>query len=393
MRFLLVISFILSLNFLQAQEELTVEATGVGIEKADALQDALRNAVGQAVGVALKSETIVENFMVVSDAISSNTTGYVKNYTVVKEIPFKDRFEVTVKATITTKTLEADFNLIAKSVGGVRFLVMADPAETDADSHRDLNFAVDKINSFLAERNYRYVDNTRFQSIQKEATKMMEESNKEMTYVQRLGLMADAQFIIVLSDLKSAPVMGAFDIKKGNKVSFVAKAYDNCTSEGLGSVILESNLSTSTRETLGNRTAIENAVENDFTNLLGMVTSYIGGWVNNGTPFELRFYNTGTFRDFRDFRKKLKADKSFGGDLQITSVYNYTKLNCTFKSKADNLADKILDIADEIPSFEAKRLDVKMIYGRQISFAPQSFIITDLIEPKPNLETKVLKKN
>lgn len=391
MRYLMLICFTICATVLQAQSDVTVEAKGVGLERADALQDALRNAVSQAVGVTLSSQTMVENFMVVSDAISSNTTGYIQKYTIVKEVPLKDRVEVTVSAEVTTTTMEADFNLISKSIGGVRFLVMVDPNEVAATNVEDLEFAVTKINSFLAQRNYRYVDNSRFQSLKKEATNMMEESNAGLTYVQSLGLRADAQFIILLSDIKSSPVMGAFDIKKGTKVSFVAKAYDNCTAEGLGTVILESDTSPASQNTsLTNRTAVENAVENNFNDLLSTITSYIGGWVNNGTPFELRFYNTGTFRDFRDFRKKLKADKSFGGDMQITSVYNYTKLTCTFKSRADNLADKILDIADAIPSFEAKRLDVKIIYGKQISFAPQNFIVPKAIQPQT---IKSFKKN
>lgn len=378
MRFILFIFLIFSTTLIQAQDEVRVEATGVGIERSDALQDALRNAVGQAVGVALISETRVENFMVISDAIASNTTGYIKNYSVVKEIPFRDRFEVTVDATVTTSSMEADFNLIAKSIGGVRLLVMVDPKDLEGENANDLQFSVDKVNNILAERGYRYIDKSRFQTLRREATNMMEESNQNMTYVQRIGLLADAQFIILLSDLKTTPVMGAFDIARGNKVNFVAKAYDNCTGEGLGSVILES---LETMSNSDNRSSIENALELNFDKLLGMITSYIGGWVNNGTPFELRFYNTGSFRDFRNFRNKLKEDNSFGGDLEITSVFNYTKLNCTFTSKADDLADKILDIADEIPSFKAKVLDVKMIYGRQISFAPQNFIIPDLIEP------------
>ena len=378
MKNILLFVFLFATIVATAQETVRVEATGVGIVRNDALQDALRNAVGQAVGVALRSETRVENFMVISDAIASNTNGYIKNYDIVKEIPFRDRFEITVDATVTTSSMEADFNLIARSIGGVRLLVMVDPKDLKGENVEELQFAVDKVNSMLAERGYRYIDKSRFQSLQREARNMMEESNQNMTYVQQLGLMADAQFIIVLSDFKTTPVMGAFDIARGNSVSFVAKAYDNCTAEGLGSVILESSETTSNAD---NRSAIDNALELNFDKLLGMITSYIGGWVNNGTPFELRFYNTGSFRDFRNLRNKLKDDSSFGGELEITSVFNYTKLNCTFTSRADDLADRILDIADEIPSFKAKVLDVKMIYGRQISFAPQNFIIPDLIEP------------
>lgn len=119
---LLVASFssqLLSQNF--------VESKGTGLSRNDALQDALRNAISQAVGVNLRSETRVENFMIISDAIASNTSGYIKKYNILKEIPFPDRFEVTVQADVTTNSLEADFKLLAKTLGGVRFLVMVDP--------------------------------------------------------------------------------------------------------------------------------------------------------------------------------------------------------------------------------------------------------------------------
>jgi hypothetical protein len=233
----------------------------------------------------------------------------------------------------------------------------------------------------LAEKKYRYVDKTRFESLKKEAANMMQDKNPELSYAQQLAVMADAQFLIVLSEINTSVVMGAFDIPRGTKVSLVAKAYDNCTGEGLGTITLESS-STNANAASGLRSAIDEAVKNDFDKLLYTFTSYIGSWINNGTPFELRFYNTGTYRDFRDLREKLKADKSFGGDLEIVSALNYTKLNATFRNKADEMADRVLDAADAIPAMAAKRLDVKMIYGRQISFAPQNYIIPDLVKPE-----------
>jgi hypothetical protein len=378
--FLLFIAIIFSAS-LFAQDALEVEAGGVGMNKTDALSDALRNAVGQAAGVALKSETRVENFMVISDAIATNINGYVTSYNVISEIPFPDRFEVKVKAKVSTSPMKADFQLLSKSIGGVRFLVMADPKHAKDKNAADYDYAVQKVNNYLAEKKYRYIDKSRFESLRKEAMNMMEETDTAISYAQRLGIMADAQFLIVISDINTSTVMGAFDIPKGTKVNLVAKAYDNCTGEGLGTIVLESNSKPNVEQGAGFRSAIDEAVNNGFSKLMLTFTEYIGGWINNGTPFELRFYNTGTYRDFRDLRTSLKNDSNFGGEMEITSAYNYTKLNCTFRNKADDLADKLLDIADAIPAMAAKRLDVKLIYGRQISFAPQNYIIPNMVKP------------
>ena len=88
--YVIVAIFITTIGFCQQ----LVGAKGTGLNRADALQDALRNAVGMAVGVSLRSETKVENYMVISDAIASNTSGYIKNYTISKEIPFLKLFRL-----------------------------------------------------------------------------------------------------------------------------------------------------------------------------------------------------------------------------------------------------------------------------------------------------------
>jgi len=377
MKYKVLILFLMVTHFNFSQQ--AVEAKGTGLNRTDALQDALRNAVSQAVGVNLRSETRVENYMIISDAIASNTSGYIKKYNILKEIPFPDRFEITIQAEVTTNSLEADFKLLSKTIGGVRFLVTVDPSVQNENEKKDLQLAVDKINSFLAERSYRYVDQSRLKTLQNERSNLMQDSNPQLSYAQQLAVLTNAQFIILVSQLTTSEVKGAFDIVQGKKVGFQARAFDNCTGEGLGTITLESIPKSGT--TTSTSQAINQAVDLNFSKLIGMFSSYIGNWINSGTPYELRFYNSGSFRDLRTLRTKLKADKSFGGDLEIVSANNYTKLICTYKDKADELADKILDYADEIPTLKKQLLDVKMIYGRQINFAPQSYIIPNLVKP------------
>lgn len=359
-----------------------VTATGVGQRRDDALQDALRQAVSQGAGVALSSETRVENFNILSDAIATNTKGYINSYNIVRETPLRDRFEVTINAIVTTEAMKADFQLLAQTIGGVRFLVMYDPRKLKDDEIAEYDLAVENINAQLAEKRYRYIEKSRFDQLRREAMNLMQSMDtSEVSYVQQLGIMADAQFIIQVSGINVATRSEAFDTRTASRVSIVTKAYDNCTAEGLGTVSLDSDWRSSRISADARRAGIGEAVERSIDILLERFTAYIGDWVNNGTPFELRFYQTGTFRDFRDLRNKLRAIPAFGGQMEITSVNNYTKLNCTFRKRADELADKVLDLSDEIPAFAAKRLDVKFIYGRQINFAPSDFVMPNAVAP------------
>ncbi|NSW45441.1 MAG: hypothetical protein HPY79_06485 [Bacteroidales bacterium] len=356
-----------------------VEAKGVGLKRDDALQDALRNAVSQAAGVAISSETSMENFMVVRDAVSAKTEGYVASYNVIKETPFPDRYEIIIQAKVSLNPLKADMQLLSKAIGGVRFLVMYDARKVKPEEKPYYDYAVERINEFLAERKYRYIEKERASQLLKEAEGIYQnsETNQE-SYVQHIGMKADAQFIILISNISTSSRSEAFDTRTATKVIIEAKAYDNCTAEGLGTIALESDWKSGMDAKSTMYENIKEGVNKGITKLLYLFNSYIGGWVNNGTPFELRFYSIGTFRDFRELRNKMLSDSRFGGQIEIVSFDNYTKLNLTYKDRPDELAYKILDFADAIPEFKQKVLDVKLIYGRQINFAPQKVKVQEL---------------
>jgi hypothetical protein len=383
------------LTIASAQQTSEVDARGIGVQREDALKDALRNAVSQALGVVIRSETKVENFEVLQDAIATKSEGYIASYKVLKEGMVSGRYEMNVKAVVSLSPLRADAATLAQSIGGIRFLVMYDERNVEKEQIANYDFAAERINSFLAERRYRYIDRRRFESLKREAINMMQEDVGELTYVQQLGLMADAQFIIFISKIHINSRSEAFDTRTASRVTIEAKAFDNCTGEGLGTVILESDWKSARDLNSTLREGISEAIAKDFNKLIFTFNSYIGDWINNGTPYELRFYSAGSFRDFRDLRNKLKADPNFGGQMEILNVNNFTKLNCTFKKKPDQLADRVLDISDEVPAFRDRRMDVKFIYGRQISFAPENVTIPTVerlpeeqkAEEKPSVNT------
>lgn len=372
----ILISICVGINLLANAQESTIEAKGIGIARADATQDALRNAVSQAAGVVLSSNTTVENFMVISDAIATNTQGYIKSYSILKEQATAEGYEVTVKAVVTTLSIKADFALLAKGVGGVRFMAIYDPRTIPDNEEANFDLAIDQMNTYFASKKYRYIERTRFLQLQKEAMMLMEDRDTSgVSYAQQLAMLADAQFIILIKSIDKETKSENFDTKKTDKISIQTIVYDNCTSEGLGNQSLESNPIDATDNINAIKSGISSAVKNNMDDLIGTFSAYIGSWINNGIPYELRFYGVGGFRDLREMRTKLKSDVLFGGEMEIVGAQDFTKINCTYKKKPDELADKILDFSDQIPVLASKKIDVKLIFGRQISFAPQGLDI------------------
>lgn len=103
------------------QEEVqTVKAEGVArilqgntdIARDKAILDAQRKAVEQAVGVLMSSESIVENYDLLSDRILTQSAGYITNYQLLDERQEGNDYRVTIQAAIGVGDLEQDLQAI-----------------------------------------------------------------------------------------------------------------------------------------------------------------------------------------------------------------------------------------------------------------------------------------
>lgn len=362
-------------------------AKGVGAPRDEALKDALRNAVGQVAGIELRSQTSVENFELISDAIQTRTEGYVHSYNILDEKTDKDGLvNLTVSAKISTKPLKADGQYLARAVGGIRFLVMYDDREFDRGEKALMDFATERINQYLSSKKYRYIEKSRFEQLRAEALAVMQESDtNDLSLVQKLGLSSGAQFILMLKGYHiETKESGPFGTKSESRLVMDLKAYDNCTAEGLGTVVVEGPWKNTTEGEMNIRQELQSVIATKTDDLFEVFNMYVGDWVNNGTPFELRFMGSGGFRDLRELRQRLQADKSFGGQMELAGSDGYIAINCTFRNKPEELADRVLSLADEIEGLKSQRLDVQLIYGRQITFGPgRGGIAPSKPAPKP----------
>ncbi|MFU8844272.1 MAG: hypothetical protein ACNA7V_10755 [Bacteroidales bacterium] len=115
---LIVSAILVMAAYIAIGQEKAVEAKGIGVNRDDALQDALRNAIGQAVGVSLASESQVENFMIIRDAISTNTRGYITGYDVISETKLQSGYEMVVSARVKPVATESRCSASVKTNRG-----------------------------------------------------------------------------------------------------------------------------------------------------------------------------------------------------------------------------------------------------------------------------------
>jgi len=135
--FLILITVFISVSlFAKKSELITVKGEAAILNndklaaKDKALDDAKRKAVEQVTGVIVSSESLSQNFELISDNIYTKAKGYISKYTVVKEgLDPKDKnvYFVEIKATVSKDKLEKDISAIQvlyKSMGKPKFLLM-----------------------------------------------------------------------------------------------------------------------------------------------------------------------------------------------------------------------------------------------------------------------------
>ncbi len=137
-KILLFLTVLLTLAFQVVAQDLTVEATGYGINRNDAITNAKREALAQGIGQMLTSQTEVENFMVKRDQIITQTMGFVKTFQVLKESQSSDgAFEVRIRAQVgkdgLSKSLEG-IRMQIQTVGNPRVALLITEVNVDGSN-------------------------------------------------------------------------------------------------------------------------------------------------------------------------------------------------------------------------------------------------------------------
>ena len=174
-----------------------------------AINDALRKAVEQTVGTMISSDTVVENYVLLSDRIYSRSQGYVQNYQILSEgSAGENLYRVQVQAAVATGTLKNDLaalGLLIARKNMPRVMIMV--AEQNVGYHHyyywwgvktgeaDLSVTENILMEKLLEKGFNVVDHT-------VATKTKELSNAyrivslDNNALSRLGKLYNAEVVI-----------------------------------------------------------------------------------------------------------------------------------------------------------------------------------------------------
>lgn len=165
---LLIMLFSISMASAQKEVVTTGMAPMLGNQsqaRNQALSQALRNAVEQGVGTLIDSNTMVQNYQLISDKIYSQASGYVTNYQILSEglDPNGQMYKVTIKASVSTESIKNDLRAIGilkQQIGNPRFMAIYLP-QTKSSAYRHSRAVVaaeQAINGVFARKGFVVLD-------------------------------------------------------------------------------------------------------------------------------------------------------------------------------------------------------------------------------------------
>ncbi|OIO56911.1 MAG: hypothetical protein AUJ55_07525 [Proteobacteria bacterium CG1_02_64_396] len=140
--------------FAQATGEAAIINGDVPSARLEAIARAKWAAIEQAVGVQVKSQSLVQNAMLVDEAIQAKTGGVVKGFQVLGEGQRGDTYGATISAFVIPEAAEAAMGMLAKNTALTIFF----PVQMPDGSVRESNPLAERLNNDLAMQGYEVID-------------------------------------------------------------------------------------------------------------------------------------------------------------------------------------------------------------------------------------------
>ncbi|HSQ41597.1 MAG TPA: hypothetical protein VLM37_04890 [Fibrobacteraceae bacterium] len=348
LRFIRMFLTLLILTGFPLAKDLTVEATGYGINQNDATTAAKREALAQGIGQLLTSQTEVENFMVKRDLILTQTMGHVKSFSVLSSKQGPDgAWEVRIRAQVSKSGLSKDLaalKIMMQTIGNPRVAVLI--SETNIDNNATTaNKAEMTLLDFLKSKDFRVVDPSQALRF-RESSDGVKAMGGDPNAISKLGSLMNAEVIIVgtaiakEADVSNLPAFAKSGMKSASAtVSF--KAYNVTNREILAAKSANGAMPNINVYTAGTN-AIEKAVKTLLTEKGGFFDALVESWrrgANDGSNYTVTVHGVNDFASAKAIKQAITAVVSNLNQRNFAKPL--LELEVTRGGSADDLAEAL----------------------------------------------------
>jgi len=360
-----------------ADDSKEVIADGVGAVTAgnqakardEAMRDAMRKAIEQAVGTLISSETIVENFQLLSDKIYTQTSGYVRSYQVVSEGAEGELYRIKIKAEVSLSQIKNDLaaiGLLLEAKHMPRMMVMiAEQNVGEVILHYwwnpqaasvDLGTAENALISEFQEKGFHFIDP---EAVKKEIKVGKAFRAEDLTdqQVKTLGAQADADVVIFGKALAklSGPVMGT--AMKSVQANISLKAVDADTGRILATA-QESASGVHIDEVTAGANALKSAAKKTAQTLMDKILKGWGKEVAGGAQVRLSIKGVKSYADLTGLFNLLRKEIRGVDAVHQRSISNdgVAEVDIEYRGDGQSLADELVN--KNLPGFTMKITNV-----------------------------------
>jgi len=356
-----------------AQNTMTVEVTAKGKNAKDARTMAKRDALEKAVGTEIVTNSQMTNMILTSDAIATSSKGYIASFSVIDERPVDDgkMYQVHATAEVSLDPLQQSADIIAQLIGGLKFIVLYDPRGLTPHELEYYEFAYERMNEKLNVQGYERVEASLFKNL----VTMLNPADTGKSFMNNMGLYTNSEFIIWIKNIEVTKQGEVGGIPNYN-VAMEVKAYDNCNWRNLSTIYFKDN-NAGMDEKEAWRNAISTSVDNSFDRFMMLFNNDIAKWIDQGSPYEIRFYgfNQMDDMDWFDYEDILAADPDTKENLDVLKAKEYYVIKMKSLKTRRNFIRMAFKATKEIENFETK-IDIR--YGRQFSITPKGKEIPEI---------------
>lgn len=343
-----------------------------------AIANAFRNAVEQGIGVYVKSQTVVQNFQLISDNMYAQAEGYVSNHEILEEGQQDKLYVVKIRATVNTAKIGTDLKtlgILKNLMGDPKIMSLIQEISVTPSGRTIIEDAASSIalEEELNIAGFTLVDRDQVNQIRAREIAAMGDFLVDRIYddpaaldrIREAAQAAGAQYLLMGSGIiepKRAPgdvfmSTATFKVKIVDASTGEKIALTQMIESGAGNTQAAANLNAGARAGKVSSEKIIPQIINDWQEKL------------QGIPFLVKLYGVKSYaREGRKFENTVKTMAGVASSVKRAwdGAAGRLELEVKFKGSGDDLINAILDAVSPIPGFE--NIDIQDQSGSNINF-------------------------
>ncbi|MBN2322554.1 MAG: hypothetical protein JXQ30_02370 [Spirochaetes bacterium] len=254
--------------------------------------------------------------------------------------------------------------LILEALDNLTYLVYFEPEKRRIEDEY-ARLCVNRVNNYLAGKEYEYVDLERINEIKEEYFTLYEETQGAVSVVQLIAQALNADVYIVVDGIVEGEGKSG-DIHFAS-ASIDLKAFESATGRGLGTETgYSGRLGLASGMDAAKRKGVEVAVENAVRPTIDLVRNYMYKSFEEGIRYEVVVQGLGDYSMATTFRDALSAAGNFRSLKEVSVSAGQAKYYVYYMGRKPQLIDEVLANLQNEEGFE--NLTVLVSRGNAVIF-------------------------